>query len=148
MLDDEGEVIARAPGFEEALLVVDVDPTEAIGRRLRDVRRRELERSRSEPRRHDDPAAAPHGRSAATLRRHRHVRSPPSSSSCGSRSASGLRDYVEKNGFADVVIAISGGIDSALTAAIAADASARSTSTPSRCRRASRPRGRATTRAR
>ena len=46
VLDDEGEVIARAPGFEEALLVVDIDPTEAIGRRLRDVRRRELERSR------------------------------------------------------------------------------------------------------
>ena len=42
VLDDEGEVVARAPGFEEALLVVDVDPTEAIGRRLRDVRRREL----------------------------------------------------------------------------------------------------------
>ena len=34
----------------------------------------------------------------------------------------GLRDYVTKNGFGDVVIAISGGIDSALTAAIAADA--------------------------
>ena len=48
VLDDEGEVIARAPGFEECLLVVDLDPTEAIGRRLRDVRRRELERSRRE----------------------------------------------------------------------------------------------------
>ena len=42
VLDARGEVIARAPGFEEALLVVDVDPTEAIGRRLRDVRRRDL----------------------------------------------------------------------------------------------------------
>jgi len=38
VLDDEGEVLARAPGFEEALLVVDVDPTAVIGRRLRDVR--------------------------------------------------------------------------------------------------------------
>jgi len=34
----------------------------------------------------------------------------------------GLRDYVDKNGFARVVIAISGGIDSALVAAIAVDA--------------------------
>jgi NAD+ synthase (glutamine-hydrolysing) len=34
----------------------------------------------------------------------------------------GLRDYVHKNGFRDVVIALSGGIDSALTAAIAVDA--------------------------
>ncbi|MCP4308222.1 MAG: NAD+ synthase [bacterium] len=34
----------------------------------------------------------------------------------------GLRDYVHKNGFCDVVVALSGGIDSALTAAIAVDA--------------------------
>lgn len=34
----------------------------------------------------------------------------------------GLRDYTEKNGFHDVLIAISGGIDSALVAALAVDA--------------------------
>jgi NAD+ synthase (glutamine-hydrolysing) len=34
----------------------------------------------------------------------------------------GTRDYVEKNGVADVIVAISGGIDSALVATIAADA--------------------------
>jgi len=34
----------------------------------------------------------------------------------------GLRDYVEKNGFDHVVLGISGGIDSALTAAVAVDA--------------------------
>ena len=34
----------------------------------------------------------------------------------------GLRDYVEKNGFERVVIALSGGIDSALAALIAVDA--------------------------
>ena len=34
----------------------------------------------------------------------------------------GLRDYVRKNGFTDVVLGLSGGIDSALTATIAADA--------------------------
>jgi predicted amidohydrolase len=26
VIDDEGEVLARAPGFEEELLVVDIDP--------------------------------------------------------------------------------------------------------------------------
>ena len=46
VLDDEGEVLARAPGFEEALLVVDIEPEEAVGRRLRDVRRRSLENER------------------------------------------------------------------------------------------------------
>ena len=84
VLDDEGEVIARAPGFEEALLVVDVDPTEAIGRRLRDVRRRELERSRDERadlpvvelRRRRAPAASCPARSR---------RSRPSSSRCAGR---------------------------------------------------------------
>ena len=66
VLDDEGEVIARAPGFEEALLVVDLDPTEAIGRRLRDVRRRELERVADRPAGRDDRPArrAARGRGA------------------------------------------------------------------------------------
>src|ERR671936_186107 len=48
VIDDEGAVLARAPGFEEALLVVDVEPAEVIGRRLRDVRRRALAREREE----------------------------------------------------------------------------------------------------
>src|SRR6476659_10793354 len=42
VLDDEGEIVARAPGFEETLLVVDIEPHAVIGRRLRDVRRRAL----------------------------------------------------------------------------------------------------------
>ena len=121
VLDDEGEVVARAPGFDEALLVVDVDPTEAIGRRLRDVRRRELERSRASspvattialptPRTASASVAATVAPFAGELEQLRLA------------LGLGLRDYVEKNGFADVVIGISGGIDSALTAAIAADA--------------------------
>jgi len=36
--------------------------------------------------------------------------------------ATGLRDYVRKNGFSEVVFGLSGGIDSALTLALAADA--------------------------
>src|SRR5690349_14784099 len=48
VIDDEGELVARAPGFEETLLVVDVDPVAAVGRRLRDVRRRSLARERDE----------------------------------------------------------------------------------------------------
>jgi NAD+ synthase (glutamine-hydrolysing) len=121
VLDDEGEVVARAPGFEEALLVVDVDPTEAIGRRLRDVRRRELERSRAgapvattlelpAPREGSEPVEATVAPFASELEQLRLA------------LGLGLRDYVEKNGFQHLVVSISGGIDSALTAAIAADA--------------------------
>ncbi len=122
VLDDEGEVIARAPGFEEALLVVDLDPTEAIGRRLRDVRRRELERIRT------DPPAATTVRLAAPRAAASPTAAPlvapfePELEQMRLGLGLGLRDYVEKNGFGDVVIAVSGGIDSAVTAAIAADA--------------------------
>ena len=35
---------------------------------------------------------------------------------------SGIRDYVRKNGFTDVVLGLSGGMDSALVAALAVDA--------------------------
>src|SRR5262245_41249912 len=46
VIDDEGELVARAPGFEEALLVVDLDPAAAVGRRLSDARRRALAQER------------------------------------------------------------------------------------------------------
>src|ERR687887_556401 len=49
VLDDEGTVLARAPGFEECLLVVNVDPEEVLARRLSDVRRRALARERGTP---------------------------------------------------------------------------------------------------
>src|SRR5215217_1016043 len=121
VIDDEGEVLARAPGFEEALLVVDVDPHAVVGRRLRDVRRRALAREReqrpdaqvvtvsssSSPREPVEPPLVPLVDDLEQMRRALEL---------------GLRDYVEKNGFRDIVIAVSGGIDSALTAALAAEA--------------------------
>ncbi|MDH4177534.1 MAG: NAD+ synthase, partial [Thermoleophilia bacterium] len=123
VLDDEGEVIARAPGFEEALLVVDLDPTEAIGRRLRDVRRRELERSRELP-----PSAevvdlpVPDVVAAGAPAASGVTPFEPELEQMRRALVTGLRDYVEKNGFAEVVVGVSGGIDSALTAALCADA--------------------------
>jgi NAD+ synthase (glutamine-hydrolysing) len=121
VLDDEGEVIARAPGFEEALLVVDVDPTEAIGRRLRDVRRRELERSREQP--PDVPVVElPAPRAQAGEAPRTVVPFEPELEQMRLALGLGVRDYVEKNGFREVVLGISGGIDSALTAALCVDA--------------------------
>jgi len=121
VLDDEGEVVARAPGFEEALLVVDVDPAEAIGRRLRDVRRRELERSREDVPRTtvvDLPAA----RAVTEPVTAEIVPFAPELEQMRLALGLGIRDYVEKSGFRDVVLGISGGIDSALTAALCSDA--------------------------
>jgi NAD+ synthase (glutamine-hydrolysing) len=123
VIDDEGNVLARAVGFEETLLVVDVEPKEVIGRRLRDVRRRALAREREEI----PPVDIIHVGAAG-----------PSSN--GNKATGevvpfvgeleqmrlalelGLHDYVRKNGFSDVVVGVSGGIDSAVTAALAAEA--------------------------
>jgi NAD+ synthase (glutamine-hydrolysing) len=121
VLDDEGEVLARAPGFEEALLVIDVEPEEAVGRRLRDVRRRSLESERDAvPELPVVHAGSPHPageRVAGTV-------APFLDELESMRLALelGLRDYVDKNAFREVVVSVSGGIDSALTAAIASEA--------------------------
>jgi NAD+ synthase (glutamine-hydrolysing) len=121
VLDDEGEVLARAPGFEEALLVVDVDPTEAVGRRLRDVRRRELGRARGGVPEADVLDVGPL-RSQPDTRAGEIVPFAPALEQMRRGLVLGLRDYVVKNRFGDVVVAVSGGIDSAVTAAICADA--------------------------
>ncbi len=121
VLDDEGAVLARAPGFEECLLVVDIDPTIAIARRLRDVRPRTLAADLDPP---EIPVV--------------HIGSPPAERVAASpppvvalvgeleqmRLALelGISDYVGKNGFSDVVIGVSGGIDSAVTAALCVEA--------------------------
>ncbi len=121
VLDEEGRVMARAPGFEEALLVVDIDAVEAVGRRLRDVRRRALARERGElpdaslvklgaAHEQDAPVEPQLAQSVDELEQMRLA------------LELGLHDYVEKNGFREVVIGVSGGIDSALTAALAVEA--------------------------
>jgi NAD+ synthase (glutamine-hydrolysing) len=126
VLDDEGEVLARAPGFEEALLVVDVEPSAAIARRLRDVRRRALarERERDEA---VDPVSVVHvepTKQSSNGKPPTPEITPFEDELEAMRRALvlGLGDYVDKNGFQEVVIGVSGGIDSALTAALAADA--------------------------
>ena len=120
VLDDEGEVLARAPGFEEALLVCDVDPHAVVGRRLRDVRRRALAREREElPARMVEVSSSP--RPAPPVERVI-VPIPDDLEQMRRALELGLRDYVEKNGFREVVLGVSGGIDSALTAALAAEA--------------------------
>jgi NAD+ synthase (glutamine-hydrolysing) len=121
VVDDEGTILARAPGFEEALLVVDVEPKAVIGRRLSDVRRRALARELAEP-----PAATrvPLGDCRATADRLAGSVAGFEDELESMRLALelGLRDYVTKNGFREIVVGVSGGIDSAVTAALAAEA--------------------------
>jgi NAD+ synthase (glutamine-hydrolysing) len=102
VLDDKGGLVARAESFVEQLLVVDLDPPP------------------SEPATSglQFPAPADH---AEVLRP---APAEPLDDLDQMRLALelGLRDYVRKNGFGEVVIGLSGGIDSALTAAIAVGA--------------------------
>jgi NAD+ synthase (glutamine-hydrolysing) len=120
VIDEEGDVVARAPSFEEALLVVDIDASTAVARRLVDARRRALAREREVP----DPPVV-------DLGEERKQESPVGALVAEPRGALeqmrlalelGLRDYVEKNGFDEIVVGVSGGIDSALTLALAVEA--------------------------
>jgi NAD+ synthase (glutamine-hydrolysing) len=121
VLDDEGEVLARAAGFEEALLVVDVDPTAAMGRRLSETRRRALAREREEPPQ-VETIALPEGRTPQGSVSAEVAAFATDLEQMRLALGLGLRDYVEKNGVRDVVVGLSGGIDSALTAALAVEA--------------------------
>ena len=122
MLDDEGEVVARAPSFEEELLVVDLDPAAASGGGCATCA---AARWRANARRAHAPAEVELRASAQ--------HADGSGAPCPAEPLDdleqmrlalelGLRDYVRKNGFGDVVIGLSGGIDSALTAALAVGA--------------------------
>jgi NAD+ synthase (glutamine-hydrolysing) len=127
-VDQDGRVLARCPQFEEALGFCTIDPREVAAARLRDTRHRtNVRRQRRAERapapeptvarvarlRVDAPASRAGGELASTLAPEEEVYSA---------LRTGLRDYVEKNGFERVVLALSGGIDSALTALIAVDA--------------------------
>lgn len=119
--DADGNLLASASQFSEALLVVDVDVDAVAKERLHDPRMRKISgppsgvhtpeilvsgeqsprRERIEPRIADRLAPGEELYGALCL---------------------GLRDYVDKNGFAEVIVGLSGGVDSSLTATIAADA--------------------------
>ena len=115
-------MVARAPGFEEALLVVDVDPTAVIGRRLRDVRRRALARERRRRRRCDGAGRGRTGpRRRAAERRRRPVRRRARADAARAR-ARARRLRRARTASATSSIGVSGGIDSALTAALAVEA--------------------------
>jgi len=121
VIDDDGTVLARAPGFEEALMIVDVDPSAVRARRLSDARRRALAQDRGDlgavttihvgvPHKqsdHIEPVVAPFSDELEQMRIALEL---------------GLSDYVRKNGFREIVVGVSGGIDSALVAVLAAEA--------------------------
>lgn len=138
VFDGRGELIARAKAFEEDLLIVDLDVEEVFGARLHDPRRRK-ERHETDAREDVSPrwitvssAPTPTRRApdvsvvdAATpaLGAPGRIETMPDRLEEVYRALTlGTGDYVRKGGFTEALVALSGGIDSALTAAIAADA--------------------------
>jgi NAD+ synthase (glutamine-hydrolysing) len=133
VVDAEGGLIARGPQFEETLLVADLDlpparpvpdsdppadtPAEASDGTVMTIHRVAL------PAR----AAGPAG-SAGSATLAPPLPEPAISPRLAPRAeiysalVTGLGDYVRKNGFRSVILGLSGGIDSALVATIAADA--------------------------
>ncbi|MCG3041156.1 NAD+ synthase [Streptomyces sp. S1A] len=111
----DGEVIARAPQFEEGCVVLDLDlpaaapepPSGNVSDGLR-IEHRTLSASPL-------PAYEPQVTGAEAPRM-------DDDEEIYTALVTGLRAYVLKNGFRSVLIGLSGGIDSALTAAIACDA--------------------------
>lgn len=107
VVDGSGAILGRAPQFREHLLVVDVDPQPAGDQDVPvDVRRVEVA-ARAD-------RVAPIEPDIAEL--------PDDREQLWNALVLGLRDYVEKNGFPSVVLGVSGGIDSSVCAALAADA--------------------------
>ena len=120
VVDERGECLARGRQFEEDLLVADVDLDAVFRARLHDSRRRKEKLRGAEGvsrvalpalpasvRPPVEPAVAP--------------QLPPVDEVFRALVV-GTRDYVRKNGFKRVVIGLSGGIDSSLVAAVAAEA--------------------------
>src|SRR5213592_1516299 len=96
IVNEHGQCVARGRQFEEDFVVADLDLEAVFHARLHDPRRR-----KEKPR-----TLAPLERVEEVFR----------------ALVLGTRDYVRKNGFARVVIGLSGGIDSSLVAAIAVEA--------------------------
>jgi len=123
VLDQKGEVIAMARAFEEDLLVVDLNLEEVFLHRLHDPRMRKEKA---------DPQV--HGQLQCiildwTAKKGAKKPLPPRNSvplgpveEIYRALTLGTGDYVRKNGFKKIVLGLSGGIDSTLTAAIAVDA--------------------------
>ena len=121
VVDHEGTVLARAPQFEEALLLAEVDPVTVGSARLRDTRRRAPAAAARDTvdqlgsfivGRPED--AQPFSASVAPM--------PELVEEIYGALVLGTRDYARKNGFGHVVLGLSGGIDSTLVALIAVDA--------------------------
>ena len=119
VVDARGEVLARGRSMDEDLVLVDVPLESVVQAQLHESRlRRERGAAAVTPPIH--VTEAPAGERDALPQR---MSEPPDELAETYRAlVVGTRDYLGKTGFEDAIVAVSGGIDSALVAAIAVDA--------------------------
>ncbi|WP_435231489.1 NAD+ synthase [Streptomyces althioticus] len=115
VIDADGEVVARAPQFSETCLLVDLDLPAAASDAPEGVVDDGLRIERVVLSEDPVPAYEPEHTGGYAERL-------DDDAEVYSALVVGLRAYVRKNGFRSVLIGLSGGIDSALVAAIACDA--------------------------
>ncbi|MEM8618143.1 MAG: NAD+ synthase [Actinomycetota bacterium] len=117
VLDHDGRLLARAPSFVEDLSIVDVPVPPVYRKRLLDPRGRLTDPLLPTVHVSTVSTATAHDSAAAEI-----VEPFDADRELYDALVVGTRDYCSKNGFDDVVIGLSGGIDSTLVACIAADA--------------------------
>jgi NAD+ synthase (glutamine-hydrolysing) len=116
VVDADGDLVARAEQFREDLLVVDLDVRPVFRKRLLDPRGRTSSETLPEVI-VTEQAVAPHEATTPTI-----APALDPVAEVYEALVLGTRDYVQKNGFTDVVLGLSGGIDSSLVSCVAADA--------------------------
>src|SRR5437870_5550535 len=120
VFDENGEIITRGKQFEEDLIVVDLDVESVFRQRLHDPRRRQQKLGAGTAA--EVFSLAARGRNPKKLPAAVRPEVLDDAAEIYRALVVGTRDYVIKNGFKKVVLGLSGGIDSALTACIAFDA--------------------------
>jgi NAD+ synthase (glutamine-hydrolysing) len=125
--DQDGRRIAQGAFFEEDFLLADLDIDAVFSARLHDTRRRQGslipdELFTGEHRIHATPLAEPRDRRELDPLQPPCAPVPAGPAELYGALVLGTRDYAHKNGFKEAVLGLSGGIDSSVVAAIAADA--------------------------
>ncbi len=123
VFNQRGELLARGKQFEEDLIFADLDMEEVFRMRLHDprIRREKVANGEKTLKRIDLPDRRPPAKKRPSIPK-RENKPLDRLSEIYAALVLGTGDYVRKNGFQTVLIGLSGGIDSALTAAIAVDA--------------------------
>src|SRR6266581_1246636 len=119
IFNEKGERIARGRAFEEDLVVADLDLDEIFRARLHDSRRRKEKLRAAGPTRISLPSLPLREKPKPPAHE---IQALEPVEEIYQALVLGTRDYVTKIGYKHVVIGLSGGIDSALVAAIAVDA--------------------------